>query len=37
MIDHGELMAKAAAWMQGWGWKAKVAKKRGRRILSNAL
>ena len=29
MIERRELMAKAAAWMQGRGWKARVAKKRG--------
>jgi hypothetical protein len=30
MIERSELMVKAAAWMQARGWKAKLAKKRGR-------
>lgn len=29
MIERRELMAKAAAWMQGRGWKARLAKTRG--------
>jgi hypothetical protein len=29
MIERTELIAKAAAWMQARGWKAKLAKKRG--------
>ena len=29
MIERRELMAKAAAWMQGRGWKARAAKRRG--------
>jgi len=31
MIDRTELIAKAAAWMQGRRWKRKLAKKRGRK------
>ena len=29
MIERSELMAKAAAWMQARGWKAKLATRRG--------
>lgn len=29
MIERRELIAKAAAWVQARGWKARVAKKRG--------
>jgi hypothetical protein len=29
MMDRAEVIAKAAAWMQARGWKAKLAKKRG--------
>jgi hypothetical protein len=28
MIDRGELMVRAAAWMRGRGWKRRVAKRR---------
>ncbi len=36
-MEHGELMTRAAAWMQARGWKRALAKKRGCEHASRAL